>query len=158
MRQLAEHGLMGHLCNKGKHMRFLIAAFLGLFATSTLASEADAEYRKFSMAAVGGHMQALVKIIRQEVPHVSHLELHADAIADLADISSTLFPAGSEGGDALPAIWENTEDFQSKIEAFSTAAADFSSAAGSGDTAAIGGGLMKLGQACKGCHDDYRAE
>ena len=55
-------------------------------------------------------------------------------------------------------IWENTEDFQSKIEAFGTAAADFSSAAGSGDTAAIGGGLMKLGQACKGCHDDYRAE
>ena len=101
MRQLAEHGLMGHLCNKGKHMRFLIAAFLGLFATSALASEADAEYRKFSMAAVGGHMQAIVKIIRQEVPHVSHLELHADAIADLADISSTLFPAGSEGGDAL---------------------------------------------------------
>ncbi|MCH2350898.1 MAG: cytochrome c [Pseudomonadales bacterium] len=136
-------------------MRFLIAAFLGLFATSTLASEADAEYRKFSMAAVGGHMQAIVKIIRQEVPHVSHLELHADAIADLANISSTLFPAGSEGGDALPASWE---DFQSNIDAFSMAAADFSSAASSGDTAAIGGGLMKLGQSCKGCHDDYRAE
>lgn len=139
-------------------MRFLIAVFLGFFATSTLASEADAEYRKFAMAAVGGHMQAIVKIIRQEVPHVSHLELHADAIANLAGIGSTLFPADSEGGDALPAIWENAEDFQAKLDAFSTAATNFSAAAGSGDSAAIGGGLMKLGQACKACHDDYRAE
>ena len=36
MRQLAEHGLMGHLCNKGEHMRLLIASLLGLFPTSKL--------------------------------------------------------------------------------------------------------------------------
>ena len=122
------------------------------------ASEGDLKYRQHTMQAIGGHMQAIVNIVRQEVPHASHMALHANALADLAAITPTLFPEGSEGGDSLAAIWEDAEDFQAKLDAFEKAAADFKAAAASGDNAKVGQALRPLGNACKGCHDRYRAE
>ena len=127
-------------------------------ALGVAAAEGDAEYRKNAMGAVGGHMQAIVKIIRGEVPHTDHLPLHADAMADLAGIAPSLFPEGSEGGDALPAIWEDSDDFSAKLEAFREASEAFKAAAAGGDRASAGAALQQLGGACKGCHDDYRAE
>lgn len=123
-----------------------------------VASEGEVEYRQHTMAAVGGHMQAIVDIIQGKVPHADHMATHAGALADLAEIAGTLFPASSEGGDALPAIWADAEDFQAKLAAFQEAAGNFRTAAGSGDMAQIGGALQQLGQACKGCHDNYRAQ
>ncbi|RJE82432.1 c-type cytochrome [Paracoccus onubensis] len=73
---------------------------------------------------------------------------------------SGLFLEGTAVGEvddseALPAIWENPEDFAQKF-------ADLGEAAiGAGD--AVKGGrenlgpvLQKLGGTCKACHDDYR--
>ena len=129
--------------------------FLGLGA---LASEGEVDYRQHTMSAVGGHMQAIVDIIQGKVPHAEHMSTHAEALANLADLAGTLFPATSQGGDARAAIWENAEDFQSRLAAFKEAAANFKTAAGSGEMAQIGGALQQLGQACKGCHDNYRAQ
>lgn len=132
------------------------AALSGLLALPAAAGEGDAEYRHHTMEAVGGHMQAMVDILQQKVPHTSHLALHANAMADLAAISETLFPEGSEGGEALPAIWENPEDFASKLGAFQEAADDLTAAIDSGDS--VGAAIQTLGQACKSCHDSYREE
>jgi len=142
-------------------MRFtsLLAAcllVLTTFANSALADEGAAEYREHTMEAIGGHMQAMVDIVRQKVPHTSHLPIHADAMASLAEISDSLFPEGSEGGDALPAIWSDAEDFAKHISAFKDAAIGLQSAVANGEP--IGPAFQKLGQACKGCHDDYRKE
>ena len=134
------------------------ATVLAVAAATVVASEGAIDYRQHTMAAVGGHMSAVVDIIQQKVPHTSHLQTHANALADLAAIAHTLFPEGSEGGDALPAIWEEAGDFEAKVEAFREAANGFKAAAAGGDPAAAGMALRDLGQACKGCHDDYRAE
>lgn len=129
---------------------------LALIALPVAASEGDADYREHVMDAIGGHMQAAADIARQKVAHTDHLKLHVDAIAELSTIAHTLFPAGSEGGDALPDIWENPEDFAGKISAFEEAAAGLKTAVdSSGD---IGAAFQKLGQACKSCHDDYRED
>lgn len=137
-------------------MRFTTLLAAGLLATSAIADEGAMEYREHSMEAIGGHMQAMVDIIRQKVPHTSHMPLHVNAMADLAGIAGTLFPEGSEGGDALPEIWSNPEDFAAKVSAFETAAMGLKAAVGNGEP--IGPAFQKLGQSCKGCHDDYRAE
>ena len=142
---------------KNAGWRHVLGAGLTVLAIGALATEGEVEYRQHTMSAVGGHMQAIVDIIQGKVTHAGHMATHANALADLADLAETLFPASSEGGDALPAIWENGEDFQSKLAAFKEAAASFKAAAGSGDMAQAGGALQQLGQACKGCHDDYRA-
>ena len=133
----------------------LVMAFTAVVVAAT---EGEVEYRQHTMTAVGGHMQAAVDILRQKVPHNDHMSLHADALSALSEIAPTLFPEGSEGGDALPAIWEDPEDFAERLTAMREAAAGFSTAAGSTDVAALGEAFQALGQACKGCHDTYRAE
>ena len=129
-----------------------------LVAIAVSASEGEVNYRQHTMSAVGGHMRAIVGIIRGEVPHTDHLATHANAMADLAEIAPTLFPESSKGGDALDAIWEDGEDFASKLNAFKEATAAFKTAAESGERGAIMSAFQGVGQACKGCHDNYRAE
>lgn len=129
-----------------------------LVALAASASEGEVSYRETTMKAIGGHMGAIVGIIRGEVPHTDHLATHASAMADLAEIAPTLFPESSKGGDALDAIWEDSEDFASKLNAFKEATAAFETAAESGERGEIMGAFRGVGQACKGCHDDYRAE
>ena len=135
-----------------------IALSTCLVAIAAPASEGEVKYREQTMKAIGGHMGAIVGIIRGEVPHMDHLAMHAGAMANLAEIAPTLFPESSKGGDALDAIWENGEDFASKLDAFKEATAAFKSAAESGESGEIMGAFRGVGQACKGCHDDYRAE
>ena len=135
-----------------------LLALITLTCTSVLGSEGDVDYRHYSMEAIGGHMQAIVKILRQEVPHTGHLSMHANAIADMARIAPDLFPVGSQGREALPAIWEQPDDFAKRLDAYHTAAEVFKEAAESGDPASIGTAIGGLGQSCKGCHDSYREE
>ena len=49
----------------------------------------------------GLDMQAAADILRQKVPHEDHLSLHVNGLVALSGIVHTLFPDGSEGGDAL---------------------------------------------------------
>lgn len=129
---------------------------LALVAAPALADKGAAEYREHVMEAVGGHMQSAADIARGKVPHTDHLALHANAIAELSSIADTLFPPGSEGGDALPAIWQNPDDFATKLTDFEDAAMGLKAAIDNGGD--VGGAFQALGQACKSCHDDYREE
>ena len=138
----------------GRH--FLVGLGLALTALPTVASEGHLDYREHVMEAVGGHMQSAVDIIRQKVPYQDHLSMHVNALADLAAISDLLFPEGSEGGDALPAIWSQPDDFAVAIDNFKTAATGLKTAVDTGE--GVGPAFQALGQSCKGCHDDYRAE
>lgn len=75
---------------------------------------------------------------------------------------SGLFIPGTSPDDgveteALPAIWENSEDFGTKVAGLREAAAGAGAAAGGGQDA-LGPVLQKLGGACKACHDEYRED
>ena len=144
------------LTNPLTSLRPLIAAAALVTAPLWAASEGDMDYRHHTMEAIGGHMQALADILRGKVDHVDHLPIHAAALASLAEITPTLFPPGSGGGDteALPAIWENPEDFAEQLDAFKEAGAGLRAAAETGGD--VRAATQKLGQACKGCHDSYR--
>ena len=134
------------------------AATVALLALPLGADDGAIEYRKHTMQAVGGHTQAMFDVLTGKVDHGAHLTAHADALKGLSTIAMTLFPEGSGGDetDALPAIWEKPDDFAEKLAAFESAAANLS------DVVAAGGEVMpaamQVGQACKGCHDDYRAQ
>ena len=108
------------------------------------------------MNAIGGHTAAVFDILQQKVPHGAHLAAHASAIADMAAIAHTLFPEGSIGGNAKAAIWEQPEAFDERLQAFQEAAPAFRDAITGGGE--IGPAAQALGQACKGCHDDFKAE
>lgn len=61
----------------------------------------------------------------------------------------------ADDSDALPAIWENPEDFGTKVAGLAEAAAGAGEAVKGGQEN-IGPVVQKLGESCKACHDDYR--
>jgi len=77
---------------------------------------------------------------------------------------SAYWPAGSDSETdgnattrALPAIWEDMAGVGEKAQALKDAAANMSLEAGNG-LDALRGAMGDLGGACKGCHDNYRAD
>ncbi len=143
-------------------MRAAIALLLTLSwvaASSAHGEEPIQKYRHDVYEAVGGHMGAIVGIVREGV-RPEDLGYHADAMLGLAKIAPHVFPAGSGGGDteALPEIWEQPEEFKRRMDDFRNAAETFAAAVASGDRGQIGAGLQGLGRSCKGCHDNFRAD
>jgi cytochrome c556 len=138
--------------------------WLGLMLTGCLlpggvqADEHAAEYREEVMEAVGGHMQAIVKIAKGEVAYNDHLGVLASNMAGLATIAQDIFPEGSAGGDALDEIWEEPEAFAERLQAFQDAASEFNVVVASGDMSGFGEALQALGQACKSCHDKFKED
>ena len=137
-------------------LRALVVAGALVAALPCVASQGDIDYREHTMEAIGGHMQALADILRGKVRHEEHLSVHAAALASLAEIAWKLFPPGSGDGEteALPAIWENPEDFKERLDAFREAANGLRAAAETGGD--MPAATQQLGQVCKGCHDNYR--
>ena len=134
----------------------LIGAAALAAALPCAASEGAVDYRSHTMEAIGGHMSAMFDILRGKVDHSEHLSVHADALASLAEITPTLFPPDSGGSDtdALPAIWEDPEGFAERLDAFREAGAGLRAAAESGGD--VMAAAREVGQACRGCHDNYR--
>jgi cytochrome c556 len=73
-----------------------------------------------------------------------------------------LFPKGSGGeknkSDALPAVWEKWDRFTANADDLATAADALAKALGDSASEAWKPALQKVGEACKSCHEDFRAE
>ena len=87
----------------------------------------------------------------------------ADNLVYLASIDQSHYwlPGTSseehEDSAALPAIWENPDDFQAKNVALQEAVTNLQSTAGT-DLAGLQGAMQGVGQACGGCHELYRVK
>jgi cytochrome c556 len=70
-----------------------------------------------------------------------------------------LFKEGSitDKSKALPAIWENWEDFRARFDHDAEAAGRMLAAAQSGDTAGYQAAIQEIGESCGACHMTYRA-
>jgi cytochrome c556 len=70
-----------------------------------------------------------------------------------------LFKEGSitDKSKALPAIWENWDDFRARFDHDAEAAAKMLAAAQSGDTGAYTAAVQEIGESCGGCHMVYRS-
>jgi len=104
---------------------------------------------KESMKAIKANLGGDASIIAKE----------ALAIKAWATQMTDFFPEGStqSPSEALPAIWENFEDFKARATANAKAAGDLADLARSGtDTSALTNGFKALGKTCKDCHNDYK--
>ena len=138
-------------------MKRLIAISTTLLFTFALSADEEvADYRQEVMGAIGSTMGSIGKILKGEVDRPDDLAPLAIALGELAKTVPDLFTEGSEGGDALPAIWEEPDDFAERVDAFLKASTAFREAASSGEMAKVGPAIQNLGRSCKGCHDSYR--
>lgn len=118
------------------------------------------KYRENVMHVIGGHMGAIVAIVKGEVPYSDELGYHAQSLAAAAPKTLPAFEtqAMTDKSEALPKIWDNWADFEKRALKLETASADFSKAVAGGNMAEIGTALGELGKSCKGCHDEYMKE
>ena len=88
----------------------------------------------------------------------------AEHLSTMADAEGgAMWPPGTDNGAyagktrALPEIWSTWPEAGKKAEALSEAAAALAAVAGDG-LDALRSKIGPVGKACKGCHDDFRAE
>ena len=87
----------------------------------------------------------------------------ANAIAALANSGlGALYPAGTETGKGWrettvkPELFTDTAKAGEAAKKFNVEANELAKVAATGDAAAVKVQFGKLGQTCKGCHDDFR--
>jgi cytochrome c556 len=100
---------------------------------------------------IGGMLRGKTEF--DQATTMDSLSTFADAAARLGD----LFPEGSQGGEAAPAIWDDREGFEKAIEKFRATTA-VAIAANPDSLEAAGPVLKPVLGSCKNCHDSYRVE
>jgi cytochrome c556 len=137
----------------------LLAPLQGVFAADE--KNDAAKYRSTVMSTIGSSFGGFVAVYLGKVKPVDvekHLVANTQALAQAAQLINDLVPAGSEGGDALPAIWKDPEGFQKLANDAAEATAGLAIAAEANDRGAMGQAFKAVGNSCKGCHDKYRAD
>jgi len=129
------------------------------FVSSSLAdSEGIIKYRKNVMKSSGGHMGAIVDILKNDLPLQAHILDHARSIQQNSKMTLAMFPKGTGIGNtkAKPAIWENWSKFESAVQDFERESAKLAKVAESGDMEALAKQVRATGKTCGGCHRNFR--
>lgn len=138
----------------------IVALGLSTHAVADAQPEDAIKFRHAVMQTMAGNINAFMLIAFDKVDGGDYLQTHADALATSSAELDILFPAGSGDGEthALPSIWEDTDQFAEAIARIQETALDLKAAVAGGDRKAIKGAFASLGKACKGCHENFRAE
>lgn len=144
---------------------FTVLACVGLSTTVASAEEADekaVEYRQAVLRVVGVNMRPMVFMARGMADYnADEVALRATRINQMSQMMEEAFTRDTSGvdgltTDALDKIWANWDDFGGKLATLQEASLALSDAPA--DLAGFKAAFGKLGQACKGCHDNYKAE
>jgi cytochrome c556 len=150
-----------------KSVTLLAGATVLAFGTMALADgHADVDpavkARQSHMQLYAHNIAILGGMAQESVEYDAALaQIAADNLVALASINETTYwPEGTgndmiEGVKALPAIWENMDDFMVKQDGMVTASAAMAGVAGT-DLASVQGAIRDLGGACSACHREYR--
>lgn len=136
----------------------------GFFAVTIANAETSAEnaikYRHAAMESMAGHIEILSLMVFNKVEPNDFYQHHADALATGTAELKMLFPEGSGQGEteALPAIWEDPDDFAAAVTKTEQAFATLRDAVAGGDNEAIMSAFAAAGKSCKGCHEKYRKD
>ncbi len=91
---------------------------------------------------------------------ITKLEQPAKAMARWIRVFPTQFPPGSDKGEntkALPAVWSNHEGFVKAADRLAVAADKLAVEAKAGNREAVIAQIKEVGEACKACHQHFKA-
>ncbi len=145
----------------------LLRCLICLLLLGALSTNAQAEtsaknwskYRHAVMNVLKGHISAISLVAFNQVEDTGHLQQHAAGLAEAASEVRKIFPAGSgEGTHALPAIWEQPDEFSAAVAELEQKTQALNAAVAAGDRREIAAAFKAAGDACKGCHERFREE
>lgn len=109
-----------------------------------------------NMGPLGGMAKGAIPFNQEVIEtNAMRLEQLADMMADYVKVDTRKFDVDTEAKDE---IWENWSDFEGKISALKSAAANLQTVAAAGDESKFAQAIGKVGGTCKSCHDDYKAD
>ena len=115
------------------------------------------KYRQNVFNVMSNSFGKIGAVVKGEAPfNKDEVAKNAVVVAMLSTLPWQAFGPGTEGGNALPAIWSDNAKFKSAGEKMQVAAANLNTAAQSGDQEAIKKAFGAAGATCKGCHDDFK--
>ena len=143
---------------------------LGLFLVFPASAAKDPnekaiEARRAVMTLQSWYAGPLFRMAKGDMEYDAEMaRTYAEHLRMMADVTSgAMWPPGTDNGAyagktrALPEIWSTWPEAGKKGEALSEAVAALTEVAGDG-LDALRSKVGAVGQACKGCHDDFRAE
>lgn len=144
------------------HWMLLVVFSVGVaiaFAQAQDEEEPVLVYRQKLMAGQRASMGAIGDILKYKLPYsTSHIAVHAKNIHEFATLIPDAFEKEMAEGrtDAKPEVWSNWDDFLAKAKTLSEASAKLAETAEGGDMRAVMQSVQGLGNACRGCHNEYR--
>jgi cytochrome c556 len=153
-------------------VRLVIPAIvLTVFFAPPLIAEMNVDgmikYRQNVMNSLAGHVGAVDRLVRGQVPLMDQLEMHARAARDVAQTINTLFPAESIPPEAefagatvatesLASIAEKPEDFDKATQETIDATEALLKVVQAGNQQELPLAFKRVGESCKGCHKHFR--
>jgi cytochrome c556 len=119
--------------------------------------------RQQSYKNIGKANKAIMDELKKSNPSVPVIQVNATILNNLARKIPNWFPRGTgpEAGvktAALPIIWQQPAEFKKAAANLAGATQALSAAASKGNIDAIRAAVPAVGNACKTCHQTYRAK
>lgn len=150
-----------------KHLLLAPVAALTLLTSLPAAAQfqkpEDAiKYRQGAFTVMAAHFGRIAAMAQGKVPFdAKAAAANANIVNDLAALPFTAFGEGTDKGlpnRAKPEIWKEAAKFKAAGDKMVAEVAKLDAAAKTGNLDAIKAAVGGVGQTCKACHDDFRAE
>jgi cytochrome c556 len=149
--------------------RLLVAALVTLGALASLPAAAQFQkpedaikYRQAAFTVLGNHFSRIGAVAQGKVPFdAKAVAENALIVSDLARLPFTAFGEGTDKGlpsRAKPEVWKDAAKFKAAADKLLAEVAKLDAAVKVGTLDALKPAFGAVGQTCKGCHDDFRAE
>ena len=136
---------------------FTLAGGVAAQAQAPDMNKAHIDYRQSLMKSVGFHAGSMGAILKGEWAK-EDAAAHARGLAADALLIGNAFKAQTTDvkTDAKPEIWKDAAKFEEKAKALQMETGKLAEVAAGGNMADIGAQQKKVGEACGGCHKEFR--
>ncbi|MBL4836996.1 MAG: cytochrome c [Kordiimonadaceae bacterium] len=121
---------------------------------------AESQYRHDVMEHFSYGFKKITAIMKGQAGEKAHIPAIAAIMAEAATMAKDSFAKDTRGmagrTEAKDKIWDNWQDYASRMDKLVVDTAAFAAAAKGGDMAAMGPAMKKVGGSCKSCHDEYK--
>ncbi len=141
----------------------ILASMWSLPASAQFQKPEDAiKYRQSAFTLLGNHFGRVAGMAQGKIPFDAKVAAENTAVlVTLSKLPTAAFGEGTDKGAptrAKPEIWKDGAKFKAAAEKMMAEVAKLDTAAKTGSLDAIKAAVGGVGGACKGCHDDFRAE
>jgi cytochrome c556 len=119
-------------------------------------------YRKALYQVIVWNVGPMGGMAQDKLPfNASEFALRAQRVAELTPMLAEAYPPESQdvaNSKLKPAMWANRADFDSKLKTLVERSAALAEVAQGGDPAKTKAAFFSMADACKACHDKYKAD